>query len=114
MCLEEAFQTRVIRQKKSSSGETIWIIQLKAGFTRVMSFMGARDMLAIMNIGLEDTLADCMAKELAAGFKKSPCVIRQNKGSSGQRLLLHFRWHDGVLGHEGHGGGYAQTRCWIS
>ena len=84
MCLEEAFQTRVIRQKKSSSRETIWIIQLKAGFTRVMSFMGARDMLAIMNIGLEDTLADCMAKELAAGFEKTlavqVCVIKQTDG----------------------------------
>lgn len=44
--------------------------------------MGARDMLAVLNIGLEDMLADCAAGEFAAGFKKTLAfqsrVIEQN------------------------------------
>ena len=50
--------------------------------------MGARDMLAMLNIGLEDTLADYAAEQFAACLKKmlafQPRVIEQNRGTSGE------------------------------
>lgn len=61
----------------------------------VMEFMGAKDALTNirdMNIGMADTGTYYSEQELTAGFKKSmkfqPRVIKQNRGSSGEGILI--------------------------
>ncbi|CAE7868529.1 ANK3 [Symbiodinium sp. KB8] len=63
-------------------GDSAWQWEDTQAYSDVVAFMGARDMLAVLNIGLEDMLADCAAGEFAAGFKKTLAfqsrVIEQN------------------------------------
>ncbi|CAE7253420.1 unnamed protein product, partial [Symbiodinium necroappetens] len=73
-----AFQLRGIKQNRGSSGEGIWITKRQPGSSctspDVMAFMGSKDMLcrvAILNIGLGDTLAQFTIEQSATAFKKS-------------------------------------------
>eukprot|EP00439_Symbiodinium_sp_Y106_P023948 s3336_g2.t3 len=94
-----AFQPRLLKHNRVSAGEGIWIIKRKAGnyctSFDVLVFLGAKDTLcnwAMLNIGLEDTLAYYKVEEFAAGFKKTQafqtCFVNQNRGSSGEGIWI--------------------------